>query len=110
MSFRSATQTKDRRRYFMNVLARLDQTRSTHDILEHPFYQRWSAGQLSAEELGCYAGEYRHAARALAGPAGGGGRGAPAEHAADLQAHAAEEAGHVALWEEFARTTVAPPA
>jgi pyrroloquinoline-quinone synthase len=110
MSFRSATQTKDRRRSFMNVLARLDQTRSAHDILEHPFYRRWSAGELSAEELGCYAGEYRHAVLALAEASARAAASAPTDHAPDLHAHAAEEAAHVAVWEQFARTTGAPPA
>ena len=28
----------------MDVLARLDRARAATDVLEHPFYQRWSAG------------------------------------------------------------------
>jgi pyrroloquinoline quinone (PQQ) biosynthesis protein C len=28
-------------------------------VLEHPFYERWVAGELSAEDLARYAGEYR---------------------------------------------------
>jgi pyrroloquinoline quinone (PQQ) biosynthesis protein C len=91
----------------MNVLARLDQTRAAHDILEHPFYRRWSAGDLSAQELGCYAGEYRHAVLALAEASARAAEKAPAAHAPALQAHASEEAAHVALWEEFARATAA---
>ena len=35
----------------MDVLARLDETRAAINVLEHPFYQRWSAGELSAGEL-----------------------------------------------------------
>ena len=50
----------------MDVLARLDEARRATNVLEHPFYQRWSAGELSAGELSCYAGEYRHAVTALA--------------------------------------------
>ena len=50
----------------MDVLARLDETRSAINVLEHPFYQRWSAGDLSAEELAIYAAEYRPAVVALA--------------------------------------------
>ena len=50
----------------MDVIARIDQARRECDVLEHPFYQRWSAGELSAEELAFYAGEYRHAVVALA--------------------------------------------
>ena len=31
-----------------DVLARLDQARGECNVLEHPFYERWSAGELSA--------------------------------------------------------------
>ena len=43
----------------MDVIASLDQMRTAINVLEHPFYERWSAGELTARELGCYAGEYR---------------------------------------------------
>ncbi len=36
------------------------------NVLEHPFYARWSGGELSAAELRVYAGQYRHAVVALA--------------------------------------------
>ena len=84
----------------MNVLDRLDETRAGINVLEHPFYQRWSAGQLSAEELGCYAGEYRHAVLALAEASRLAAAAAGPEHAAALARHAEEETAHVALWEE----------
>jgi len=89
----------------MNILTRLDQTRSECNVLEHPFYQRWSAGQLSAEELECYAGEYRHAVLALAEASALAAAQAGPEHASALSAHAAEEAAHVELWDDFARAT-----
>jgi pyrroloquinoline-quinone synthase len=94
----------------MNVLARLDETRAARSILEHPFYLRWSAGELSAQELSCYAGEYRHAVVALAEASARAAAKASPEHAPALRAHAAEEASHVALWEEFARAAGAPSA
>ena len=50
----------------MDVLCRLDQARRATNVLEHPFYERWSTGELSADELSHYAGEYRHAVVALA--------------------------------------------
>jgi pyrroloquinoline-quinone synthase len=87
----------------MNVLARLDETRAANSILEHPFYLRWSAGELSSQELCFYAGEYRHAVLALAEASSRAAAKAPPEHAGALRAHAAEEAAHVALWDEFAR-------
>jgi pyrroloquinoline quinone (PQQ) biosynthesis protein C len=87
----------------MNVLARLDETRAAISVLEHPFYRRWSAGELSAQELGCYAGEYRHAVQALADASARAAAAAGPSHGDALARHAEEEASHVALWEEFER-------
>jgi len=87
----------------MDVLARLDATRSAINVLEHPFYQRWSAGELSARELGIYAGEYRHAVVALAEASAQAAASAEKSQAAGLREHAEEERAHVALWDEFAR-------
>jgi pyrroloquinoline-quinone synthase len=89
----------------MNILAELDQTRSACNVLEHPFYQRWSAGELSAGELECYSGEYRHAVLALAEASALAAAQAGPAHASGLSAHAAEEASHVELWDDFARAT-----
>lgn len=86
----------------MDVLARIDEARRAHNVLEHPFYQRWSAGELSAEELGFYAGEYRHAVVALAQASDSVAAKVGPEHRAGLQRHAAEERSHVSLWDEFA--------
>ena len=47
----------------MSIIDQLDKVRAAINVLEHPFYQRWSAGELSAKELACYAGQYRHAVR-----------------------------------------------
>ncbi len=96
----------------MDIFAQLDEARRRTNVLEHPFYQRWSAGQLQDGELELYAGEYGHAVRALAHAsrlaaeqAAGGW--APA-HAAGLARHAAEEEAHVELWEQFARAVGIP--
>jgi pyrroloquinoline-quinone synthase len=86
----------------MDVLARIDNARRECNVLEHPFYQRWSAGELSAEELGFYAGEYRHAVIALADASDSIAAKVDSEHRAGLERHAAEERSHVALWDEFA--------
>jgi pyrroloquinoline-quinone synthase len=87
----------------MDVLARLDEARSTTNVLEHPFYERWSAGELSARELSVYAGEYRHAVLALARASERVAAKAGPEHRAGLERHAVEEAAHVELWDEFVR-------
>ncbi|HEY5193572.1 MAG TPA: iron-containing redox enzyme family protein [Solirubrobacteraceae bacterium] len=86
----------------MDVIARIDEARRECNVLEHPFYQRWSAGELSAAELGFYAGEYRHAVLALAQASDGVAAGADSERRAGLERHAAEERSHIALWDEFA--------
>jgi pyrroloquinoline-quinone synthase len=89
----------------MDVLSRLDQARGECNVLEHPFYERWSAGELSADELECYAGEYRHAVMALAEASQAAAAKAGPEHARGLRAHAAEETAHVGLWDDFARAS-----
>lgn len=87
----------------MDVLSRLDEARSARNVLEHPFYERWSAGELSARELSVYVGEYRHAVVALAQASEQAAAKVEPEHRTGLERHAAEEIAHVALWDEFAR-------
>jgi pyrroloquinoline-quinone synthase len=87
----------------MDLWTRLEQARTRWNVLEHPFYQRWSRGELARGELAAYAGQYRHAVRALADAAAGAARAAGPELRPQLEAHAAEEADHVALWDEFTR-------
>ncbi len=103
----------------MDVIARLDETRGAINVLEHPFYERWSAGELSAAELDRYAGEYRHAVLALAqasaqaaecASAAGDDRAGVLAHREGLRRHAEEETAHVALWEQFERAVSASPA
>jgi pyrroloquinoline-quinone synthase len=91
----------------MDVLARLDEARSATSVLEHPFYERWSAGELSARELSVYAGEYRHAVVALAEASALAAAEAGQAHAQGLREHAEEEAEHVGLWDDFARAALA---
>jgi pyrroloquinoline-quinone synthase len=82
----------------MNLIERIDAARGRCNVLEHPFYLRWERGELARDELAFYAGEYRHAVVALA---------AAAASAGDRD-HAAEEAAHVTLWDEFAAALAAP--
>jgi pyrroloquinoline-quinone synthase len=88
----------------LDLWSRLADVRSRWNVLDHPFYVRWSRGELSARELALYAGQYRHAVDALARAAGGAAHAAGASaDRAELAAHAGEEAAHVALWDQFAR-------
>ena len=76
----------------MSLIERIDAARQRWNVLEHPFYERWSCGELSRDELAWYAGEYRHAVVALADTAAKAGN----------EEHAREEAAHIDLWDEFA--------
>jgi pyrroloquinoline-quinone synthase len=82
----------------MNVIERIDEARGRWNVLDHPFYLRWERGELTRDELAFYAGEYRHAVVALAGAAA----------AAGDREHAAEEAAHIALWDQFAAALDSP--
>jgi pyrroloquinoline-quinone synthase len=82
---------------------RLADVQSRWNVLNHPFYTRWSAGELTRDELSWYAGEYRHAVLALARAADAAARAAEPAVRAQIEQHAAEEAEHVDLWDAFAR-------
>ena len=86
----------------MDLWSRLADVQSRWNVLEHPFYTRWSRGELRRDELALYAGQYRHAVVALAGATDAAAHAADPAALAELAAHAGEEAAHVALWDEFA--------
>ena len=85
----------------MDLWSRLADVQSRWNVLEHPFYTRWSRGELTRDELALYAGQYRHAVVALAGATDAAARAADSADRAEL-AHAGEEAAHVSLWDAFA--------
>lgn len=70
---------------------RVDDICRRHDVLQHPFYERWSRGELTPGELADYAGQYRHAVVALA----------EATAQAGNDQHAKEEHDHIELWDQF---------
>jgi pyrroloquinoline-quinone synthase len=82
----------------MDFFDRLEEARKRWNVLEHPFYTRWERGELTAGELGDYAGQYRHAVVALARTAGQAAEANPA-----LREHADDEEAHIELWDDFAR-------
>lgn len=84
-----------------SVWERIEESRARHNVLEHPFYVRWSAGELSREELARYAGQYRHATEALARLCRETAEVAPDRRRDEIAAHAAEEETHVGLWDGF---------
>jgi pyrroloquinoline-quinone synthase len=83
------------------VLTQMEAETSSRDLLEHSFYKRWLAGELTKSELASYAVQYYHVVAALPRWL----ETAAAQHPAyreTLLAHAAEESAHVRLWERFA--------
>ena len=84
-----------------SVWERIEERRARHNVLEHPFYVRWSAGELSREELARYAGQYRHATEALARLCRQAAESAPPERREEISTHAADEEAHVGLWDGF---------
>src|SRR2546428_11553165 len=77
----------------MTVSMGLEDIRAHWDLLQHLFYTRWKAGELSRDELADYACQYAHVVRGIPGWLESAGE--------DLRGHAVEEASHVALWERF---------
>jgi pyrroloquinoline-quinone synthase len=82
----------------MDFFDRLEEARRRWNVLEHPFYTRWEKGELTREELGYYAGQYRHAVLALAKTAGQAADADPS-----VREHADDEEAHIELWDDFAR-------
>jgi pyrroloquinoline-quinone synthase len=78
---------------------RIERSRARWDVLRHPFYIRWSNGQLTREELARYSGQYRHAVEAIAEISASVAEAMPER--SELRRHAAEELGHVRLWDGF---------
>ena len=85
----------------VDFFTRLDVCATAGTCSQHPFYQRWSRGELEPGELGFYAGEYRHAVVALAEAMNAAARAAEPAVQATLEQHAAEEAAHIELWDAF---------
>src|SRR4051794_12937192 len=78
----------------MDLFRRIEEAHERWNVLRHPFYTRWEQGELTREELQTYAGQYRHAVGAVATAA--------RTAASPGDAHAAEEAAHVMLWDAWA--------
>jgi pyrroloquinoline-quinone synthase len=84
----------------VDPLTRIEAAARRWNVLDHPFYQRWSAGELTGAELAEYAAQYRHAVVALADAAA----------AAGDEEHGREEREHVGLWDAFAERCGSVPA
>lgn len=82
---------------------RIDTARERWDVLRHPFYARWSAGELTPDELAAYSGQYRRAVEAIAEMSEAIAAAFPERE--DLAEHARAEREHVAVWDRFVEAT-----
>ena len=89
------------------VQAQMQAASSSRNLLEHSFYKRWLAGELTASELADYAAQYYHVVKLLPALLETAARQHPA-HRQALLAHAAEETAHIRLWERFAEACGVP--
>jgi pyrroloquinoline-quinone synthase len=87
----------------MTFWDRIETVKTDNDVLEHPFYVRWTNGELSRDELAAYSGQYRHAVVALAAASRNAAPAAASDPALreHLEDHAAEETVHVDVWDRF---------
>lgn len=81
---------------------------AARSLLQHPFYQAWSAGALTKEQLAGYAKEYYWAARHVPAVMAGIQKSTPRDLSKKLRDvikhQSKEEREHVLLWERFARS------
>lgn len=97
------------------ITATVDRALLGRELLTHPFYVRWSRGELGIDELRAYAAQYRHVEAALpevlatitAGSADDAVREPVLRNLAD---EAGGEVTHLELFDRFARALEAPAA
>lgn len=78
---------------------RIERSRERWDVLRHPFYRRWSQGELTRADLARYSGQYRHGVEAIATLSAAAAAALPRRP--ELASHAVEERDHVRLWDGF---------
>lgn len=88
----------------MELLKRIDAIIAEHSLLKHPFYEMWSAGELSAESLAGYSKEYFQLVKAVPQFMDTIISSAPDSTSlvAELTENRQEESDHIKPWIEFA--------
>jgi pyrroloquinoline-quinone synthase len=87
------------------LVAEIDHRRDHWTACRHPFYERWSAGELTGDELRTYAGEHHHVAAVLADVAHRAAALADGLLHEELTRHADERECELELWCSFAAAT-----
>jgi pyrroloquinoline-quinone synthase len=93
------TETNQEEHMTLTIWDRIESARQRWNVLRHPFYDQWTAGALTPEQLARYSGQYRHAVEAIAEISEGAAEAAPTNP--ELAEHSVEEREHVALWDGF---------
>ncbi len=89
----------------MFTLSSLDPLIASRSLLLHPFYQKWSKGELSLDELRVYAKEYFHLVERIPGiVARVRDRATEPALRSLIAENMAEEQEHVELWKRFAKS------
>ena len=89
----------------MNTLTSLHDLIATQSLLKHPFYQKWSKGELTKEDLAFYAKEYFHLVERIPGiVARVHERATDAQSRLKISGNIMEEQEHTKLWKRFARS------
>lgn len=90
----------------MFSLSSLDPLIASMSLLKHPFYRRWSKGELTREDLRCYVKEYFSLVERIPGIVARvcvrAADHIPASNIAAIERNVAEEQEHVELWKRFA--------
>src|SRR3989344_5637722 len=86
-------------------LSQLDSLIASRSLLKHPFYQKWSKGELTLGDMRIYAKEYFHLVERIPGiVARVRDRATDAKFRAQIEENMHEEQEHVALWKRFAKS------
>ena len=85
------------------LVQRIDALLESRPLLKHPFYERWSAGELTLESLSGYAKEYYQLVKEVPRCVAAVAEVADEKHQRALISNQEEEQSHVPLWEAFAR-------
>ncbi len=87
------------------TLSALDPQIAAKSLLKHPFYVRWSKGELTKDELKVYAKEYFHLVERIPGIVERvRDRATEKNFKAKIEENRIEEQEHVELWKRFAKS------
>lgn len=95
----------------MNNLSQFDSLIASRSLLKHPFYQKWSKGELTMDDMKVYAKEYFHLVERIPGMvASVRDRAADRDLKDQIDENVREEQEHVELWKRFAKSVGVPEA